>query len=238
MTASDTPKAKHWLSTVPWVSLSVYAVLLLGALFVFAELAGEVYEQERFAFDAPILTWLATHQTPLATAGALGFSWLGYSYTLGPIVVILSYLFWRSSPRAAVFFALSVVGATGLNLGAKAFFARARPDLFAALSPTTNFSFPSGHAMGAAAFALALYLVVRHLYPRARWYVGVGSLLFALGVGLSRPYLQVHYPSDILAGWALSTAWVLGAYAWFARVYRLESVRSNDLPDDVPVAES
>ena len=235
--APDNAESEHGLGRVPWLSLLVYAVLLFGTLFAFAELAGEVYEKERFAFDTRGLIWLFHHQTPLLTGVALALSWLGNIFVLGPVVLVLTWLFWRKSRRAAGFFALGVVGALVLNLAAKAFFARARPDLFAALSPTTYSSFPSGHAMGSTAFALALYLLVRHLYPRWRWQVATVGFLFALGVGLSRPYLQVHYPSDIVAGWALSTAWVLGVYVWYARLYRPNARRADAVPDDVPLTE-
>ena len=119
---------KQRLDGFPWLLFMVYAVLLFGALYLFAELAGEVYEQERFAFDAPILTWLDVHQTPFLTTLALSLSWFGNIYILGPIAVVLAYMFWRQSSRAAIFFTLSVVGALALNLFAKTFFARARPE--------------------------------------------------------------------------------------------------------------
>lgn len=219
---------------MPWLALLVYAALLFGALYLFAELAGDVYEQERLAFDAPILTWLDLHRTPLLTLLALSFSWLGNIYILGPVAAVLAFVFWRESPRAAVFFTLSVVGALALNLYAKAFFARARPDLFEALSHATNYSFPSGHTMGATAFALALYVTVRQLYAHHHLVTAAACLVFALGVSLSRPYLQVHYPSDILAGWALSGAWVIGLNVWYSRLYR--GKLSNDVNHTVPEA--
>ena len=202
---------------LPSLRLLVYAGLLFASLNLFAELGGEVYEQERIDFDAPILTWLHSYQTPLLTQLARSLNWLGSIYVLGPVAAVLTYAFWRRSARAAVFFAFGVGGAVTLNLLAKSFFTRARPELFDALSPATNFSFPSGHTMGSTAFALALYLVVRQRFLKYRWLVAVGGFLFALAVSISRPYLQVHYPSDILAGWTLSVAWVLGVNAWYVR---------------------
>lgn len=211
---------KQYLGDFPWFRFLVYAALLFGALYLFAELAGDVYEQERFAFDAPILTWLNTHQSPPLTSVARLFTWLGNIYILGPIAALLTYLFWRESARAALFFVASLAGALAINLYAKAFFERVRPDLFEALSHATNYAFPSGHTMGSTAFSLALYLVARRLFPTYSLWVGLFGLVFMLGVSLSRPYLQVHYPSDILAGWALSGAWVLGLNVWYSRLYR------------------
>ena len=115
------------------------------------------------------------------------------------------------------FFALSVLGALALNVGAKLLFARVRPDLFTPLEPALGYSFPSGHAMLSAAFGVAFFVVVRRQFPHWQVLAGTAALLFVLGISLSRPYLQVHYPSDILAGWALSCAWVLGLGLWFRR---------------------
>lgn len=201
----------------PPLSLLLYWAVLLLALYGFAVLAGEIYDEERFAFDAPLLTWLNTHQTPVVTRLALVLNLIGGAYLLTPLTLLLAGVFWTLSRRTTVFLLLSFFGAVAVNLVAKAFFASARPDLFDALSPAVNYSFPSGHAMGSSAFALALYFALNRHYPRYRWLVAVLGLLFALGVGFSRPYLQVHYPSDILAGWALSLAWVMGVNAWYTR---------------------
>ena len=108
-----------------------------------------------------------------------------------------------------------------LNVLFKLFFAQGaactRPNQ---LTPAPGYSFPSGHAMGSAAFFLALYLLVAQLAPRWRLLAGVLAALFTLCIGVSRLVLQVYYPSDILAGWALSAAWVLGVnlvYKWTLR---------------------
>ncbi len=107
-----------------------------------------------------------------------------------------------------------------LNVLFKLFFARVRPALFEQLTPAPGFAFPSGHAMGSAAFFLALYLLAREFVPRWRWLAAVLGVLLTLGIGLSRLVLQVHYPSDVLAGWVLSAAWVLGVNSWYAHPRR------------------
>lgn len=197
--------------------LVLYWLILLGALYVFAELAGDVYEQERFAFDDALLTWFNAQQTPLLTSLARGVTFIGSGVILTPAALLLGVWLWRGSRRQAVFFLLSVAGATVLNLTAKAFFARARPALFDRLSPASNFSFPSGHAMISAAFFVALGLLFWQRYPQQRVWTALWMSLTPLAIGITRPYLQVHYPSDILAGWALAVAWVLGVFAWFRR---------------------
>jgi membrane-associated phospholipid phosphatase len=103
-----------------------------------------------------------------------------------------------------------VLGSLALNLAAKAYFARTRPDLWLSLAPETTYSFPSGHAMGSATLAVALALLAWH--TPWRWPVAAAGALFVVLVGLSRVYLGVHYPSDILAGWMAATAWVVAMY--------------------------
>ena len=200
-----------------FVFLALYGAGLLGALLAFGLLAEDVMEQEPFGFDTALLTWFAAHQLPWLTALAQGFSLLGSLVAFGVLTLAVYLWIRRRSHSEGRFFALSVLGALALNAGAKLLFARVRPSLFDQLSAAARCSFPSGHTMLSTAFALAFYLVVRHWFPRWRLLVGLGMLIFALGISLSRPYLQVHYPSDILAGWALSLAWVLGLNLWFRR---------------------
>jgi membrane-associated phospholipid phosphatase len=201
-------------------SLLLYWGALLATLYAFAELAGDVYERERIGFDVPILNWFHAITTPPLTALALTLSFIGSVYILAPAMLIVVLWLWRVSKRSALFFVLGFGGAVMLNFAAKAFFARLRPDLFAQLSPENSFSFPSGHTMGSTAFFLSLYFVIRQHAPKWQWLAAVLGLLLTLGISLSRPYLQVHYPSDILAGWALSTLWVLGVNLWYARARR------------------
>lgn len=202
------------------VSLLAYWASLVGALYLYSELAGEVHEREGFFFDAPILSWFANHQTSQVVGTAQLLSTL-----LGPPVLIFltictAVLLGAKHLKDSLFMVLSLGGAMLLNVLFKLFFARIRPDQAEQLSPAPGFSFPSGHAMGTTAFFLALYLLVRRLSPRQQWWAASIGLLFTLLVSLSRLVLQVHYPSDILAGWALSVAWVLGVNLWYARTSR------------------
>lgn len=203
-------------------SLLVYWGSLLGALWLFGELAGEVYEKEGFFFDAPILNWFGAHSAPWLVGTAQTFSTFGSPPVLGGVAAVAVLLLWLRlrKPSAALFLTLGLGGAMLVNVLFKLFFARFRPDLFAHLTPAPGYSFPSGHAMGSAAFFLAVYLLVARLVPHWRWLAGIIGVLSTLGIGLSRLVLQVHYPSDVLAGWALSAAWVLGVNLIYARARR------------------
>ena len=104
--------------------------------------------------------------------------------------------------RAARFLALSVGGAGLLNLAAKLLLSRPRPALWVVRHPELSSSFPSGHAMAAAALATALGFL---LWPtRCRWVAVSTGAGWALAMGWARMYLGVHYPSDVLAGWLRS----------------------------------
>lgn len=192
-----------------------YYLLLLLSIILFIFLSQTVYRQGGFAFDDYLLTLFNRLEHPLGIRAAIAIDVFAISYLLGTLILIACAGLWRRSKRSVIFMLLGFWGAIGLNLGAKAFFARTRPELFEQLTPITNSSFPSGHAMGSFAFWLVALLVVRQSYPRQSWWVGFAGGLFAFLVGLSRVYLQVHYPSDVLAAWALSAAWVLGLGVWY-----------------------
>lgn len=195
--------------------LLLYWAVLLGSVWAFAELTDEVYEQEGFFFDEPVLGWFYGLITPLRTRVALALSTVGGVEVMVGLTALITLLLWFRSRREAVFFAASMVGASAIMGLTKVLLARPRPELFpdVDLWQTGSSSFPSGHATGSAALALTLYLVVSRLAPRWRALAAVLGLAFALSVSASRLYLQVHYPSDVLAGLALGCAWVLGVNA-------------------------
>lgn len=183
---------------------------MLVPLWVFAELADEVHEMERFVFDDPILL----HANGLAGPGLDGFfvvvSKLGYEGVIAVDLVLVLTLLALKHWREAIFAATAFLGSSLLNVGAKQFFQRDRPTLWESISPEDTFSFPSGHAMGSMTLVMTAILLA---WPsRWRWPVLLLASAFALLVGYSRVYLGVHFPSDILAGWMAGTAWVVGVY--------------------------
>ena len=112
--------------------------------------------------------------------------------------------------RDGLFFGIAVTGSAVLDIVAKNHFARLRPDLWLSITPESTYSFPSGHAMGSATLGVAVILLC---WPTSwRWPVMIAGLVFVLLVGVSRVYLGVHYPSDILAGWTAAIAWTFGIY--------------------------
>lgn len=198
--------------------LLLFAGLLLP-LWGFAELADEVSDGEVFFFDEPIL--LFAHS--IASAGfdrafvwisALGYEWFVVPFDLLLVVV----LGWRRQVREGLFAALALGGSALLNIGAKLAFARVRPELWLSITPEHTYSFPSGHAMGS--MTLAWVCVLLAWRTRWRWPLLIVALPFVLLVGLSRIYLGVHYPSDILAGWAAASVWAVACFLLVFRHHR------------------
>ena len=197
-----------WLYRQRWSLLALFGGVLIP-LVVFGALAEDVVEREPFFFDESALLFMHGHANPVLDQVMLFFSLLGYRFGVLPLDIGIGlFLLGRRRWGDTLFWILAVGGAGVLNIVAKAFFGRVRPDLWLSLAPETNFSFPSGHAMGS--MALVAALVVLTWSTRWRWIVLVVGGLFAFFVGLSRIYLGVHFPSDILAGWAASLSWVLG----------------------------
>ena len=140
-----------------------------------------------------------------------GVTWLGSLMLLLPLTVVAALLLWRGRRRReAGFLVLAVLGSSALSHVFKLWVARPRPDLFPTwLDMPGDWSFPSAHAMQATAAALAWVLVTRQ--ARAFWAILLG--LAAVLVGLSRIYLQVHFPSDVVAGILAAVLWVAGLNA-------------------------
>ena len=189
--------------------LALLFVGVLIPLYVFGAFAGEVVEQEVFFFDLPVLLSVHGLATPLYDRIMLFFSFLGSRWVMTPldVSIVLALLVWRRR-ASAVFWGLAVGGGVLMNLAAKHSFARLRPALWPSLAPETTFSFPSGHAVGSMAFVVALSVLTWH--TRWRWPVLICGSVFVFLVGLSRIYLGVHYPSDVIAAWAAALAWVVG----------------------------
>lgn len=189
----------------------LWAVVLgvLAPLALFALLAEDVSEHDVFGWDTSILHFMEHVQTPALTAVFKVFTYAGS----GPGVTVLllavvALLLARHRTRDAVFMAVATGSCMALNVALKSTFDRPRPDLFPHLVSVSSSSFPSGHTMASMGFATAVVVVAWH--TRYRRAAGLAAATFAVIVGLSRIYLGVHYPSDVVAGWAVAIAWVIG----------------------------
>lgn len=212
---------RSWLrvmSAEGWWAL-VAVVLIGGGLWGFAELADEIEDGETHAFDRA--TMLALRE-PGDPSDPLGPAWLEFVArdvtSLGGTAVLVmvtcaavGYLLLARRWGAAILVTVSVVGGTLISSGLKAMFGRPRPDLVPHAVEVTSASFPSGHAMLAMITYLTLGAVLAEVQDRHRYkvYILTWALVLSVLVGITRVYLGVHWPTDVLAGWCIGAAWAL-----------------------------
>lgn len=198
--------------------LLMVMALVSGLILAFLQIADEMVEGEMEAFDRSILLMFRDPANPDLVIGppwmhemVRDITALGSFSLLGLIVLgVCAYLYLARMRSAALFVLLSVLGGTLLSTVLKMGYNRPRPDL-TTMSEQFTASFPSGHAMLSAVTFLTLGALLARFAPTRRLQVLSlgGALLLTLLVGLSRLYMGVHYPSDILAGWCLGSAWAL-----------------------------
>lgn len=209
-------RAVRWL----WPTL---VLLGLGALGLAAHIAEEIGEGEPFPSDAAILLALRDPADPSRPVGpdwllqsAIDVSALGGFTLLWAFGVAgVLYLVLRRRRAEAAWLAASLIGSAVINSAMKSLFGRARPDVVPHLAEVSTASFPSGHAMSAAAVYLTLAVMLAETDPRplGRTFIMAFMSLLVVAIGCTRVYLGVHWPSDVVAGWCFGAAWALFVFA-------------------------
>lgn len=201
---------KSWLSANRVLVISLFFAILLPML-MFGKIAHKVVERKAIGFDHPIQMWAHSYATSQLDLWMLGFSMLGSPPLMFFLCSVIVIALWRRRRRGdAWFFIAATVGAGLLNQAGKFAFGRARPELWVVIDPRLDKSFPSGHAMGTMALYAAIVVLLWHTKMRASAIILGGVLVFL--IGLSRVYLSMHWPSDVLCGWLASLSWVIGLY--------------------------
>lgn len=215
----------------------ILATLLLvaGAIWVFVELAEDVIEGDTHAFDRAILLGLRSAADPTDPIGPLWVEEMARDITsLGGTAVLtlitvaaVIYLLLIRMRANAVLVIASVGGGMLLSTALKLVFDRTRPDLVPHAVHVYTASFPSGHAMLSAVTYLTLGALLARVQPdrRVKAYLLLIAVLVTLSVGVSRIYLGVHWPTDVLAGWCLGAAWAMLCWLvalWLQRRGRVE----------------
>lgn len=194
-------------------------VALLVIVFGFAKVAAEISEGDTLALDRFLLMALRTPGTP---ADPIGPHWLSRALTdvtaLGGVTVLTlitclaaGYLLAARKPAIAAFTGAAVAAGAILSSLLKNYYERARPDLVEHLVGTSSTSFPSAHAMNSAIVYLTLaVLIARSSESRpVRRYLICVAIALTLTIGFSQVYLGVHWPTDVVAGWAVGGTWAM-----------------------------
>ncbi len=191
-------------------AIGVRWLFVFGSVFAFGSVARTLHRSGQLEFDLRLLRWLELRRGPRLTAAMRALTQLGSVELLTPVSTLLTLALWAERKRrAAVFLGVTALGSTLMNQLLKSAFGRARPDSTLHLSRTTGFAFPSGHSMVSAAIYGAVAIVASTRYPKVAWAANSMCSVIVLGVGASRAYLHVHYPSDVATGWALGLSWPL-----------------------------
>lgn len=208
---------------------AAYLTLSLGVV-VFAVLVVVVQLGLTDSFDRRVVLSL---RNPEDLSDAWGPVWFqeaaaeltalgGYPILILAVVLVVIALLIARKNAAALFLSVAVISGSAASSLLKLFFNRARPDLVDHLDRTFTSSFPSGHAMLSMIAWLTLAAVaVRFIeMRRLRIYVLSAALTVALIIGSTRVYLGVHWPSDVIAGWAIGLAWASGSWLIADRIAR------------------
>jgi undecaprenyl-diphosphatase len=199
--------------------LLLAAATLFGSLAVFVEVTdlvveGKLHETERLG--------MRSLRMPDDPARPIGPRWLqhvgldvsalggGAVLTIMTLLVI-GYLLLQGRYHATVFLLIAALGGLALNKSLKAYFGRERPDIVPHLSEVSSASYPSGHSMLSSIIYLTLGVMLARSVKsrRLRVYFVSAALTLSFLIGLSRIYLGVHYPTDVIAGWAAGTAYAI-----------------------------
>ena len=211
-------RALRWLFAQELV-VFFSATLLIGAIWAFAELADEVVEGETDRFDLRVLQSLRHEGEP---ERAIGPHWLpeaavdvtamgGTTVIMLITIAVAGFLLMRKLYHTMWLVLISIIGGTLLMSGLKHLFGRDRPAEALRLDVVNSASFPSGHSLLSAVAYLTLAALLTRLVDRTRLkaYILAVAIVAVLLIGLTRVYLGVHYPTDVLGGWTLGFAWAL-----------------------------
>lgn len=159
--------------------------------------------------DVRVADWVAAHMPDWAEWIARVFSWVGGAVGLAPLCIVAVALLWRAGRGVdALFVAIALVVVQILVAVLKGSFERARPEVGSAVPLPHSYAFPSGHAADSVVFFGAVAVVAADQLESGRARVALYACAagLALAIGSSRVVLNVHYVSDVLAGWCLGVA--------------------------------
>ncbi len=181
------------------VALAVGVVAAVAFLWI----TEEVLEGAATPFDRSVSLWLHGFDSAALDGVMRAFTFLGSGAVITGVVALVAAWGLQHRRRAIVGVLVAVAAvAEGMNLLLKLLFHRSRPDLFSEIALPASYSFPSGHAMVSTAAYGMVTLVIAQLEPKLRFPLYISTPFLILVIGISRVYLGVHWPTDVLAGFA------------------------------------
>jgi membrane-associated phospholipid phosphatase len=221
-------RADRWKLFAALLAIGLFMAVIV--LLVMAKVHEEIAQPFLEHLDRQTLQTFHAHASPGLTRLALFLSWIGSPATLVPIITLSAIILWLAGwKRDASLLILGIGGSGALDIALKLYFRRVRPEVPWAFVTEHSFSFPSGHSVAAVVlYGTLTYLIwnhLHHLWQRAA--VILAALLLIAGIGASRIYLGVHYPSDVLAGYAVGLLWLLPVIGSCEFIRREEAKESS-----------
>ena len=207
---------KFWLnnvhSPIAFLITTVGTVGLVSCLiiiYVVAQISDEVLDKEAFAFDKTILLWIHSFANPTLDSIMRLVTRLNDPSTVVAIAIfVLGILLWKHYYSEAQIFTVNCLGGVVLSYGLKSVFAKVRPNLWESVIKDPSFSYPSGHALGSTVlYGFIAYLIATH-YSQFSLLIYTVVVCLIGAIGLSRLYLGVHWPTDILGGYGIGFLWL------------------------------
>ena len=199
------PKLASLVATVGIVGL----VSCLLIIYLVAQISDEVLEQDAFVFDKTILLWIHSFANPSLDRVMHAITALNnpdFVSIVAGITLIL--LLWKRCYPEAKIFVIDCAGGVILSYGLKSVFGKARPDLWQSAIEEVSFSYPSGHALGSTVLYGFLAYLFATRFPRLSWLIYLLAVLMIAAIGVSRLYLGVHWPTDIIGGYGIGFLWL------------------------------
>lgn len=223
MTEADTPRERWSLfrffaarvdrKSYLGLRLTIGLVLIAGGIWLFGGLLEEVLDNATLVhLDLAAASWIHSTATPLGDRIFYAITNIGSPPAMVAIAlfgVVVSFV--KRHRLLAYAWAAAAAGGAAIDYVLKTTVHRSRPEYAAAFLHGTSYSFPSGHAMGSLiGYGFLAYALVATVHRAAehRRVVFALAMLMTLLVGISRVYLDVHYPSDVAGGWAAGFAWL------------------------------
>jgi len=204
-------------------------ILFVGFAVIFAEIALLVTSGRVSVLDKYLIGIVQSVEMPFLTSLAKFLSLVGSSkVAIGFSVFLMVIMFLLLKHRMELILFLWVgIGSHALNTALKHTFQRERPN-FHRIIEEAGYSFPSGHSMAAfSLYGIITYVLWRHLRSRlARILLITGAIIMTIGIGWSRIYLGVHYPSDVIGGYTASCAWLMLSIALYGMYREQRKARS------------
>jgi undecaprenyl-diphosphatase len=228
----------RWRNRSPGELVALVSVLVIClSVWAFLSVADEVGEQEHQATEEKLMAAL---RNPANLAQPAGPVWLtemardisalgGATVIILLAVVVSGHLLLRHQWRRVLLLAVTIAGGHALSHTLKNVYGRERPDVVPHLAVVNSHSFPSGHSLSSSVVYLTMGALLAQAATRRREKLYIMTIAFGLTgiIGLSRVFLGVHYPTDVLAGWSAGTAWALACWLVATRLRRRDGGKAE-----------